>query len=182
MFSDVHRQLHITLKCTGKVVGKRDQTYRSPKPERAANWDPNKREEFIDCFIQDNRLTDICEMTNLLDIQHKNGQQVTVENINSVVDQIGKLYDDTAKSTLGLRHNRNYHTGRGSTRNTYREQKPWFDDNCKKKRANFHKARKVYNLFKNDINRDQLNKTSREFKRALNNGFINYQNKIAKDI
>jgi hypothetical protein len=43
-------------------------------------------------------------MTNLLDIQHKNGQQVTVENINSVVDQIGKLYDDTAKSTLGLRH------------------------------------------------------------------------------
>jgi hypothetical protein len=36
-------------------------------------------------------------MTNLLDIQHKNGQQVTVENINSVVDQIGKLYDDTAK-------------------------------------------------------------------------------------
>jgi hypothetical protein len=55
---------------------------------------PLKREEFIDCFIQDNRLTDICEMTNLLDIQHKNGQQVTVENINSVVDQIGKLYDD----------------------------------------------------------------------------------------
>ena len=49
-------------------------------------------------------------------------------------------------------------------------------------RANFHKARKVYNLFKNDINRDQLNKTSREFKRALNNGFMNYQNKIAKDI
>jgi len=182
MFSDVHRQLHITLKCTGKVVGKRDQTERSPKPERAANWDPNKREEFIDCFIQDNRLTDICEMTNLLNIQHKNGQQVTVENINSVVDQIGKLYDDTAKSILGLRHNRNYHTGRGSTRNTYREQKPWFDDNCKKKRANFHKARKVYNLFKNDINRDQLNKTSREFKRALNNGFMNYQNKIAKDI
>jgi hypothetical protein len=43
---------------------------------------------------------------------------------------------------------------RGSTRNTYREQKPWFDDNCKKKKANFHKARKVYNLFKNDINRD----------------------------
>jgi hypothetical protein len=42
-------------------------------------------------------------MTNLLDIQHKNGQQVTVENINTVVDQIGKLYDDTAKSTLGLR-------------------------------------------------------------------------------
>jgi hypothetical protein len=38
--------------------------------------------------------------------------------------------------------------------------------------------RKVYNLFKNDINRDQLNKTSREFKRALNNGFMNYQNKI----
>jgi hypothetical protein len=69
-----------------------------------------------------------------------------------------------------------------STRNTYREQKPWFEDNCKKKRANFHKARKVYKLFKNDINRDQLNKTSREFKRALNNGFMNYQNKIAKDI
>jgi hypothetical protein len=42
MFSDVHRQLHITLKCTGKVVGKRDQTDRSPKPERAENWDPNK--------------------------------------------------------------------------------------------------------------------------------------------
>jgi hypothetical protein len=34
--------------------------------------------------------------------QHKNGQQVTVENINSAVDQIGKLYDDTAKSTLGV--------------------------------------------------------------------------------
>ena len=62
-------------------------------------------------------------MTNLLDIQHKNGQQVTVENINSVVDQIGKLCDDTAKSILGFRQNRKYHTGRGSTRNTYREQK-----------------------------------------------------------
>jgi hypothetical protein len=62
-------------------------------PREPANWDPNKREEFIDCFIQDNRLTDICEMTNLLDIQHKNGQQVTVENINSVVDQIGKLFN-----------------------------------------------------------------------------------------
>jgi hypothetical protein len=64
----LYRQLHITLKCTGKVVGKRDQTDKSPKPERAANWDPNKREEFIDCFIQDNRLTDICEMANLLEI------------------------------------------------------------------------------------------------------------------
>ena len=62
-------------------------------------------------------------MTNLLDIQHTNGQQVTVENINSVVDQIGKLYDDAAKSTLGLRHNRNYHIGCGSTKTTYREQK-----------------------------------------------------------
>ena len=79
-------------------------------------------------------------MTNLLDIQHKNGQQVTVENINSVVDQIGKLYDDTAKSTLGLRHNINYHTGRGSTRNTYREQKPWFDDNCKKEKSRFSQS------------------------------------------
>ena len=108
------------------------------------------------------------------------GKQVTVENINSAVDQIGKLYDDTAKSTLGLRHNRNYHTGRGSTRHTYREQKPWFDDNCKKKRGNFHKARKVYNLFKNNIYRDQLNKTSREFKRALNNGFMIIKTKSPK--
>ena len=78
-------------------------------------------------------------MTNLLYIQHNNGQQVTVENINSVVDQIGKLYDDTAKSILGLRLNIKYHTGRGSTRNTYREQKPWFNDNCKKKRAKLEK-------------------------------------------
>jgi hypothetical protein len=30
------------------------------------------------------------------------GKQVTVENINSAVDQIGKLYDDTAKSTASL--------------------------------------------------------------------------------
>ena len=67
-----------------------------------------------------------------------------------------------------------------STRNTYREQKPWFEDNCKKKRANFHKARKVYNLFKNDINLDQLNKTSHAFKPALNNSFMNYQNKSPK--
>jgi hypothetical protein len=28
MFSDVHIQLHITLKCTGKVVGKRDQIHK----------------------------------------------------------------------------------------------------------------------------------------------------------
>jgi hypothetical protein len=51
MFSDVHRQLHITLKCTGKVVGKRDQTDRSPKPERAANWDPNKCEDKTYCIV-----------------------------------------------------------------------------------------------------------------------------------
>jgi hypothetical protein len=42
------------------------------------------------------------------------------------------------------------------------------------KRANFHKARKVYNLFKNDINRDQLNKTSREFKRALSESVFRF--------
>lgn len=54
--------------------------------------------------------------------------------MNTVVNDIGKLFDDTAKGVFGTKRNKSNTDTRNYT--------PWFDSNCKVKRKAFHDAKK----------------------------------------
>jgi hypothetical protein len=53
--------------------------------------------------------------------------------------------------------------------------KPWYTKKCYESRKKFHKARKLYNRFKNEINKNQLLDCSKQYKQTTNKAYNGYQ-------
>ena len=145
----------------------------------AQKWDNGKLQDFINCFSNDQRLQQVSDLLDTLQQNHTNGELINVDNMNSVVDTLGQIFDESAKQVFGVSHNKLKNNRSTTSSHHYT---PWFDNNCKVKRKRFHKARKVYNLHKNVVNRTTLNASSREYKQELNLAFQRYQEKISKEI
>ena len=94
--------------------------------------------------------------------------------MNIVVNDIGKLFDDTANGVFGTRRNNSNADARNYT--------PWFDNSCKVKRKSFHDARTSYNVNRNATNRDRINIASREYKSQLNKAYNEFQNHVTSEI
>ena len=145
MFSDVHRHLHLAFDCLKQpeshLIQVKDYT---EKTTRAKRWDYKKYEEYTNRLVE----ADINLMIRELDDRYDSHVEIRAEKINTIVDNICTLFDKTAKNIFG--------TVRSKTlirrRNVHRT---WFDENCKEKCRQFHNARKVYNRFKNEINRSR---------------------------
>ena len=176
LFSDIHNQLHITLKRfynNATVVSEKKVS-----DVAIGKWDNEKLEEFIEVFSGNENFKSIQENLHTLEIQLSDTSNITVNDINSVVDGIGKLFTDTATRVFGVRQKQCHTENHGSSTH----QTPWFTDKCEEKRILFHEARKEYNLNKNESNRVRLNTSSRDYKREMNNAFSTYQNNISNEI
>ena len=106
--------------------------------------------------------------------QREKGEIITDETMNILVNDIGKLFDDTAKGMFGTRRNRSNTDAWNYT--------PWFDNSCKVKRKAFHDARKSYNVNRNATNRDRIDIASREYKSQLNKAYNEFQNRVTSEI
>ena len=181
LLSDVHRPLHITIQgqfntSTNKVSKDEDGHNES---RCAAKWDNNKVDEIINCISSNSNLQEIADAVDGLVQKQISGEVLTLSNINSVIDSIGQLFDDAANTVLGTRYSIQT---KGKHLYSYTSYSPWFDNKCKEKRKLFHKARKIYNLHKNDVNHLCLQNTSREYKRELGIAFQKYQDGISSEI
>ena len=136
LLSDDHKQLHITLS-----YPKKNRLLREPDHSDNNNF-----------FLSDLRYENIYNLVEVLEEKLNMGEEITDDSINLIVNEIGELFDDTAKTVFGIRK-----SPVNRLRQSYdkSQQTPWFNGVCKDKHEAFHYARKKYNVHKNDINRNR---------------------------
>lgn len=130
-------------------------------------------------FLSDLRYENIYNLIEVLEEKLNMGEEITDDSINLIVNEIGELFDDTAKTVFGIRKSPVKRLRQSYDKS---QQTPWFNGVCKDKREAFHYARKKYNVHKNDINRNRMNQASREYKKELNKAYDAFQNQMAGEI
>ena len=88
---------------------------------------------------------------------------ITKSEINEIADDIGILFNNSAKDTFS----RKQYTCTKTMRNSS-FTKPWFGPQCNKARRRYHIARRKYFIHKNDQYRCELNRASKHYKQTIN--------------
>ena len=102
--------------------------------------------------------------------------------IDSTAIQISSLLTTTACHVSGSRV-----TGQGTktldqTIGGTADDKPWYTDDVKRKREEYHALKKRHNFTKCDADFDRMVTASKEYKRAMNNAILKYNNDLQNEI
>ncbi|XP_071136947.1 uncharacterized protein [Mytilus edulis] len=166
MISDVHNRIHFTLSF---------QTLKQVNPKNINDldhtkikWNPVHANQFQQ--VLSNRLGEIDSALDDLD----SNQNITTEQVNIVVNDLGNVLTQTASSVLGNSNIRSYKSSNSN--------KPWFDRACRGKRDAFHQVKAKFKHDKSDNVRLLLNERSREFKKQMSNSFNKYKDKCANEL
>ncbi|XP_053380331.1 uncharacterized protein LOC128548841 [Mercenaria mercenaria] len=172
LYSDVHCPLEATLR-TKFYNTKNIAPQQTQNIQIARLWDSKKSEQFaenLDIF----KISEIeMKLDEIVDCNN-----MTQNNIDEIVSDIGKLFNDCSKQSFGVIQNR---------ANTYRNNNriennfPWFDRSCHNARNIYHKTRKTYNKYKTQYFKDMLKSVSKQYKCALRKAKNDYNaNRIHK--
>jgi hypothetical protein len=101
------------------------------------------------------------ELNTLID--NINTDSITPEQVNGIVNDLGNVLLNAASSTFG----QNLRRKKGNSGNK-RNNKPWFNGECKVKRDEFHNARKKYASSKTPENKTLLNTRAKEYRLVKN--------------
>ena len=167
LFSDKHCRLTVTFDLFKKNACKAiEQT-----PEKLIRWNERKSVEFISVIQNDAHSIQLLidKLDNL-----ENDVEISDADLNSVVDDLTALFKNAAAKSFGFTNSQR--------RESRANSKPWFNDECKAKRKQFHKSRKKYSFMKNVENRNLLNAHSKEYKYTLNKNYKKYQSDIERDL
>ncbi|CAG2250620.1 unnamed protein product [Mytilus edulis] len=130
---------------------------------KTIKWNDNNRNEFVNTFHNSqDQLTNI--MNDLENIHTRD--TCTQQDIDNITGEINELFQNTAKATLSKPH---YKSRKKPN------SKPWYTNKCLTSRKKIHKARKRYNIHKNEVTRKQLLETSKSYKMVTNQAYKNYQ-------
>ena len=100
----------------------------------------------------------------------QNMNSCSQRNIVDIVDKINTVFLTSAKQTFGV--------AKITKRRRKCTQRTWFDAECKRKRNEYHIARKHYIKMKNEITKTVLKQSSKEYKHTLSKHY----NKHRKDM
>lgn len=135
----------------------------------AKQWNASKKDDFIN-NINSNKIEDILrELTSL-----ENENDTSIDALNHVVSSIGQVFLDSAIKTNGCESRLN-----NSDKKTNNKSRCWFNAECKTARRNFHTARFMFKLKKNDANKENLNVQGKHYKKVLNSNFNIYRREKA---
>jgi hypothetical protein len=90
----------------------------------------------------------------------------TQQEIDDITNKINDVFSKTASQTF---------TNKPFKSKLKPNSKPWYTKKCYESRKKFHKARKHYNRFKNEINKKQLLDCSKQYKLTTNRAYNDYQ-------
>ena len=129
-----------------------DENERSER-NQARKWCSEKSQEYLQNLVFD-----------------EHGELLSDRDINSIIDDIGTLFDDNAKNVFGTKSSLSH--------DVRRKQTPWFNNKCRTSRKAFHEARKTYNTYKTNVTRKNMNLASREYKKNLNQAYVKFQSRL----
>ncbi|CAC5406155.1 unnamed protein product [Mytilus coruscus] len=160
LLSDVHSAIHVTLK--SQSVSHENNSVTSYQTSKT-RWHDNKRNQFVNTVH--NKKEQLSAILNDLHNLHSS-DHCTQHEIDTVVDNIGEILVSSANETF-------VKNPRTTTQRT--NKKPWYTKKCYDARKKFHKARKQYNLHKNEINHKKLLDFSKQYKQITNKAYNDYQ-------
>jgi hypothetical protein len=127
--------------------------------------------------VSDDRLQNIIDTVDNISIRHEHGELLSDRDIDSVIDDIGTLFDDNAKNVFGTKSSLSHDDS-----NVRPKQTSWFNNKCRTSRKAFHEARKTYNIYKTNVTRKNMNIASREYKKDLNQAYVKFQSRLSGEI
>ena len=86
-------------------------------------------------------------------------------DINVVTNQLSDILVEAAKKTFEIR----------KVKNNVENGKPWFDNDCRKSKREYNRARNRYKRFRCDENFTVLKEKNKMCKRSINRSFKKYQ-------
>ena len=128
--------------------------------------DNNKKDDFL-FNIDQNKLS---EIQNLVQNMHNN--HVDLENINSICNEIGQVFKDSADQS--------FPTLKTASSRKKTNSKGWFGYQCENARRKYHKARNSNKKHPTSSNKSNLKNASKAYKKTMN-FYINRHNKNTQD-
>jgi hypothetical protein len=160
LLSDIHNPIHITLQSS--VTPNINNSNTSQHPTKT-QWFDNKRNEFVNTVHNSQGL--LTTIINYLEnIQARD--RCTQQEIDDITNKINNVFSKTASQTF---------TNKPLRSKLKPNSKPWYTKKCYESRKKFHKARKLYNRFKNEINKNHLLDCSKQYKQTANKAYNDYQ-------
>ena len=168
ILSDIHNSMHISLKtCLQKQSTKYTTATQQTK---SVKWNDNKRDDFVNMVHnQHNELTSI--LGDLENIQLNN--ECSQQDINNIMNKILEVFETSGKEVFTSKNKRNIFK---------QDSKPWYTNKCYEYRKKIHRARKTYNLHKNEQNRLHMIQCSKQSKQITNKAYNNYQFRLENEL
>lgn len=168
ILSDIHNSIHISLKtCLQKQNTKHTTATQQTK---SVKWNDNKRDDFVNMVHnQHNELTSI--LGDLENIQLNN--ECSQQDINNIMNKILEVFETSGKEVFTSKNKRNIFK---------QDSKPWYTNKCYEYRKKIHRARKTYNLHKNEPNRLHMIQCSKQYKQITNKAYNNYQFRLENEL
>ena len=118
---------------------------------------------------QHNELTSI--LGDLENIQLNN--ECSQQDINNIMNKILEVFETSGKEVFTSKNKRNIFK---------QDSKPWYTNKCYEYRKKIHRARKTYNLHKNEPNRLHMIQCSKQHKQITNKAYNNYQFRLENEL
>lgn len=142
LFSDVHCRLEVSLKgMNNDTTLCTEVSANMPSNNNHVRWRVHQEQNCVDYINEDinGPLKPLNEMADSLSTKVQN--EVANGDVNEVVNKVSDIFKASAKNVFGAKR-----VSKVLTNNT---NKPWFTNDCHKKRKDFHIAKRKYENSKN---------------------------------
>jgi hypothetical protein len=166
LLSDAHSAvtININAKCHYIKTKKHEEQIKTPFVKL---WDNDTTK--INAFtigLNHEKINNILTELQIMTERETNSQ----ENIDNITQQIETIFLENCQNSFGKKE-----PIKKKRENKTNNFKKWFDGKCHRARNKYHNARKIYNKYKTENNKQLLKEISKEYKQTLNTTFNKYR-------
>ncbi|MCW4343991.1 MAG: reverse transcriptase family protein [Candidatus Thiodiazotropha endolucinida] len=165
LYSDAHCPISLGVRIKSEISCQNQTQSADLDQPNAILWNPEKSNDFLGNFnVTEMRRIDL-NLTSFI-----NSGSIQQYEMDDIVTKIGQLFEKCAEKSFGCkRKNKTKHR-------TNMPRKPWFKGNCHIARNQYHNARRLYNLYKTEENKQTLKHASKFYKNTMNLSIRKYRN------
>jgi hypothetical protein len=170
MISDVHNALHVDILCKSTCIFQNDGIdLDEPSIHVKVVWDNNKCQSFNDFLNIEN----IARLNDKLD--NIDTVNVNKDSINSLIDDCNDIIIEAAFASGMLKEQRVKKNNCTRNIKNCKVTKPWFNQECYKKRKEYHKDKSYNWRVKSVESKNNLIRCSKEYKKVCNTQYNEYR-------
>ena len=166
-FSNLYSDAHCALSINLNVNFKNDHPKISTEAVNTVKtklWNTDKADQFVQ-NIDIDAVTIIDKKLDML----LETDEISQSDVDCVVNDIGNIFKDSATISFGT-IKRNFKKVKN------KNERPWFNRECRVARNVYHNTRRLYNRYKSEHNKNLLKTVSKNYKRSISKSIKSYDN------